>query len=490
MNNIKTIKINVAYNKILVYDEHGVPLYATSNVANYDIHPWHTITSIPLEETEEKLGIKFPYTINKNDTNELKHELFQFASQNIENILDNTYDTFIKGTVEEFYSKKESFIYPIVMYNNDLFNNYETIELDTLLIEAIHNGYGKLVFIQPTEGFFGQQIDNFVFIDSLSKKYNLTKESVVVITSNMIAKEKYDGLVKDGVITDSFLVYPYSYFGNSIWFHNGHKLNAHTKQTMRDVFENCLNSNRNTNKVRHFLNFNRVPKLHRIALFGEFKSNDKLKNTSIATLGRIDNDNPLEYHMLMRSFIDNDYIHSKDRVVSFFENYDSTKHTIYDEPDLENNKAGTFNKKAHTESFINIVSESLIDTDSIFFSEKIYKPIFGAQPFILFGNPNSIKMLQSMGFRTFDKWWDESYDEETEFSKRLEKIVTILEEISSWSLDKCFRITQEMEEVLVHNFNHMLSDDDIFNLFKLLASNTNANIHNIVNKPTIKTKLI
>jgi hypothetical protein len=36
----------------------------------------------------------------------------------------------------------------------------------------------------------------------------------------------------------------------------------------------------------------------------------------------------------------------------------------------------------------------------------------------------------------------------------------------------------------------MLSDDDIFNLFKLLASNTNANIHNIVNKPTIKTKLI
>ena len=93
-----------------------------------------------------------------------------------------------------------------------------------------------------------------------------------------------------------------------------------------------------------------------------------------------------------------------------------------------------------------------------------------------------------MGFRTFDKWWDESYDEETQFSKRLEKIVTILEEISSWSLDECFRITQEMEEVLVHNFNHMLSDDDIFNLFKLLASNTNADINSqiiITNKKLI-----
>ncbi len=81
MNNIQSIKINVAYDKILVYDEAGFPLYATSNVANYDIHPWHTITSIPLEETEKKLGITFPYVIRKDDSNELKHELFQFASQ-------------------------------------------------------------------------------------------------------------------------------------------------------------------------------------------------------------------------------------------------------------------------------------------------------------------------------------------------------------------------------------------------------------------------
>jgi hypothetical protein len=93
-------------------------------------------------------------------------------------------------------------------------------------------------------------------------------------------------------------------------------------------------------------------------------------------------------------------------------------------------------------------------------------------------------MLQSMGFKTFDKWWDESYDEEIEFSKRLEKIVTILEKISSWSLDECFKITQEMEEVLIHNFNHMLSDTDTLNLFKLLTSDINNQI-TITNKKLI-----
>ena len=259
MNNINTFKINVAYNRILVYDENDVPLYATSNVANYDIHPWHTITSIPLEQTEKKLGIKFPYKIKANDRHELKHELFQFASQNIENILDNTYNTFKKGTVEEFYSKKEEFIYPIIMYNNELFQKYGTMALDTLLVESINNGYGKLVFIQPTEGFFGQQLDNFIWIDKLCEKYKFEKNSVIVITSNMIAGDRYNELVTNNIISDSFVVYPYSYFGNSIWFHHGHKLNTHTKHSMQEVFNSCLQLNKNVKKIRHFLNFNRVP---------------------------------------------------------------------------------------------------------------------------------------------------------------------------------------------------------------------------------------
>ena len=76
-----------------------------------------------------------------------------------------------------------------------------------------------------------------------------------------------------------------------------------------------------------------------------------------------------------------------------------------------------------------------------------------------------------MGFKTFSKWWDESYDEELNSSKRLEKIVNILEEISNWSFDKCFDVIQEMEEILVHNFNHMISDEDTFNVFKVLSSN-------------------
>jgi hypothetical protein len=165
------------------------------------------------------------------------------------------------------------------------------------------------------------------------------------------------------------------------------------------------------------------------------------------------------------------YRHDKWRLTDFFRAYDSRKHYTYDESDLENNKASSFNDTAHRISFVNIVTESLIGENSIFFSEKTYKPILAAQPFIIFGSPNSLSKLKELGFKTFDKWWDESYDEEVDFTHRLEKIVDVLEEIASWDIEKCHQVINEMESVLRHNFETMINTDDTYKLYSLLASN-------------------
>ena len=45
------------------------------------------------------------------------------------------------------------------------------------------------------------------------------------------------------------------------------------------------------------------------------------------------------------------------------------------------------------------------------------------------GNPQSLKVLKKQGFKTFDKWWDESYDDEFDFHKRMDKIVEVMEEM-------------------------------------------------------------
>jgi len=122
------------------------------------------------------------------------------------------------------------------------------------------------------------------------------------------------------------------------------------------------------------------------------------------------------------------------------------------------------NIKAHLDSFVNIVTETLFDDQSIFLTEKTYKPIYMCHPFIIFGNPYSLRKLKELGYKTFDKWWDESYDDETDVNVRFQKIVIILEKITEWDMDKCFEIKKEMEETLIHNYKKMFDTTEITNL--------------------------
>ncbi len=43
-------------------------------------------------------------------------------------------------------------------------------------------------------------------------------------------------------------------------------------------------------------------------------------------------------------------------------------------------------------------------------SEKIFKPMLGQQPFVVFGSVDSLKYLHREGFETFDNLFDETYD--------------------------------------------------------------------------------
>ena len=65
---------------------------------------------------------------------------------------------------------------------------------------------------------------------------------------------------------------------------------------------------------------------------------------------------------------------------------------------------------------------------------------------------------------TFDKWWDESYDNEIDVNVRFQKIVTLLEKIAEWDMDKCFEIKKEMEETLIHNYRKMFDTTEITKL--------------------------
>jgi len=64
-------------------------------------------------------------------------------------------------------------------------------------------------------------------------------------------------------------------------------------------------------------------------------------------------------------------------------------------------------------SYLNIVLESHMDVDQsngVFLTEKTFKPIKNAQPFIIFGASHSVQLLRDMGYRTFDHVISHDYD--------------------------------------------------------------------------------
>ena len=102
--------------------------------------------------------------------------------------------------------------------------------------------------------------------------------------------------------------------------------------------------------------------------------------------------------------------------------------------------------------------------------EKIFKPIYCLQPFIVFGNPGTLKELQKLGFRTFGEFWDESYDQEISFTKRLEKIIEIMKDLANKTHGELLQMTREMSDILEHNYTHMIqaSRAEVFTLKQTL----------------------
>jgi len=162
------------------------------------------------------------------------------------------------------------------------------------------------------------------------------------------------------------------------------------------------------------------------------------------------------FRFLKLNYLDESYL---SYAVRFKDNKDRF---VFDkEDDMEyGNLYSAYPHEAQTKSFCNIVTESIIDNGPIHITEKTDKCFSAGQPFVLLGGPYYLKKLKELGFKTFDKWWDESYDLEEDYHKRLSKIKSTIHQIAKWGLDECEEIYKEMIPILEHNKELSKTFDD------------------------------
>jgi hypothetical protein len=108
--------------------------------------------------------------------------------------------------------------------------------------------------------------------------------------------------------------------------------------------------------------------------------------------------------------------------------------------------------ESYDQSFCAIVTETRFAQPFANFSEKTLLAIRAQIPFIVVAPPKTLEYVKQFGFKTFDKWWDESYDQEQDHEKRMIKILNLIEYIDSKPLEELIKIRKEMKSVLRHNY--------------------------------------
>ena len=106
------------------------------------------------------------------------------------------------------------------------------------------------------------------------------------------------------------------------------------------------------------------------------------------------------------------------------------------------------------DSFLHVVTETIFYSKKLHLTEKIFRPIVMCRPFVLAGAVGNLAYLKRYGFQTFDRWWDESYDLETDPAKRLEKITAVIDQLCKLSITELQDMYQEMLPVIRHNQEH------------------------------------
>jgi len=105
----------------------------------------------------------------------------------------------------------------------------------------------------------------------------------------------------------------------------------------------------------------------------------------------------------------------------------------------------------------NFKIEIVVETDpnnKYWLTEKTWKCLYTKKPFLLLAEAGTLELLHSIGFRTFDGIFDESYDKETSLYRRIELIQKEMLRLSNMSEDEQTELFEKLEPIIEYNQNN------------------------------------
>ena len=305
-------------------------------------------------------------------------------------------------------------LYIINVYSYSFFSDNFDIGFSCVsekYLEDIRQGKSKIVMLFLYEGYSGSKGNyDLEVIEKWRVDANLPINSIYYVSGNLLCKQ---------IVEEKNL----GYQGRPIqYFEPWNKYNDNTIIEYKPINEKNL-----------YLTYNRNPRQHRIQLILNLLKHD-IFDRGLISLSQLVYDTPEDANQEHVEFLKN-----------------NTPFVISEGCDLFFNMCCNITKEDYEKTFISMVTETLVDEGTLFISEKIWKPIMVGHPFIVFGNLGTLKFLKSMGYKTFDKWINEEYDNEPDSGKRCNMITDELVKLSIKTEEELKLTRDEMNEVCDYN---------------------------------------
>lgn len=370
-------------------------------------------------------------------------------------------------------------------------------ELNIFMIQSCHfytiereisNNYLDLNFISKQTISLLKELKNFFIwiVDDKEGSYDFEpdfkKNILKFLDSNKINRNKFifsncnNFIGKKINYVKSFPINPYVLQGT---LDENIDCNGNTKTapTISDI-----ESQKEKIRPYKFLCYNRnSSRLHRLLLVSKLLKDDILDNC-IVSLYENDYFNDIDRPDLFYSFEGLEFSYVD---VTWMKKILKEKYPLrldFDNQQLAAQSDNFLSEASHyLDSYFSLVTETSISNDWCFITEKCIRPMVGMQPFIVFGNPHTLKTLKQFGFKTFDKIIDESYDNEFDTNLRFELAYTQVKRLNNMSTEELHKTYYSIIDILEHNkklikklaHSDGVIEDAITKLIQCTTKNTN-----------------
>lgn len=317
----------------------------------------------------------------------------------------------------------EKYFYVIRMSAADFFEKNKKIGFKCLnqkLIQDVKNNQAKIIITYTDEGSSGifNLVDDFKIIQYWIDELNLPAKNIYFFTGNLKAKELHN----------------FEY--NIVCIHIWDSLNNPSNVELVDY----------NNISKLYLNLNRTRNTHR-ALFLTCLHKENLLNAGL---------NSFDY-VTDCSFTIWDMIKSIDEnLIDHANELQKEGKRVIDQPYTNYFMNSLINLNLYRETFCSVITESLSEKNTLHFSEKTWKSFMIGHPFMVLSSPGALAYLRKEGFKTYSTWFDESYDEEPDLYKRVQKIINNLKKYENYSLEELKKVRADMQETIIYNRQHLI----------------------------------